>query len=136
MRRPISFVLAVLAGLFLARTAGALTATPTRTPTPTPIPTEEPGVLSFEPGTVYTVPGNVAALASADFNLDQLPDVALASAQARNVTIMLGDGLGGFTQLVSSDPFGLGPIDIDAADLNGDGVADVVVADPRNAGME
>ena len=47
-------------------------------------------------------------MAVGDFNLDGKPDLATANADSNNVTILLGDGTGGFTQPASSpEPWGL-----------------------------
>src|SRR5262245_57855368 len=41
--------------------------------------------------------GGPAAVAVGDFNLDGKPDLVTANAGSNDVTILLGDGLGGFT---------------------------------------
>lgn len=61
-----------------------------------------------------------------DFNGDGKTDVAVANAGSGDVTILLGDGTGGFTfgQVPTA---GTEPMAIDTADLNHDGLADLIV---------
>lgn len=67
-----------------------------------------------------------------DFNGDSILDVALALAQCDTVTVLWGDGLGGFVRplkvfLGSRHHNGGFPISILAVDLNLDGFWDIVV---------
>jgi hypothetical protein len=70
-----------------------------------------------------------SALASGDFNRDGRLDLAVANSGSKDVSILLGDGAGGFAAAPGS-PVGVAgnPIDIAAADLDHDGFQDVVVA--------
>jgi YVTN family beta-propeller protein len=76
------------------------------------------------------------ALAIGDLNGDGKPDLAIANwagqadkRKGEGVTIMLGDGKGGFKAMAGSPfPTGDGPGRIAIGDIDGDGVADVVVA--------
>jgi uncharacterized protein (TIGR03437 family) len=65
----------------------------------------------------------------ADFNGDGKLDVATANSSANSVTVLLGDGLGGFSGSPGS-PFAVGtqPQGLAVADLNGDGNLDIVTA--------
>jgi hypothetical protein len=93
--------------------------------------TPSPGVISpiatsnshFPTG---TAPGSVEI---ADFNSDGKLDIVVANEQSNNVTILLGDGGGGFTQAKGS-PFPAGhlPNDIAIGDFNGDGKLDLAIA--------
>jgi hypothetical protein len=64
-----------------------------------------------------------------DFNQDGKADLAVANSNSGNVTILLGNGNGGFTQPASS-PVGVGtnPQSVVAGDFNRDGKADLAVA--------
>lgn len=75
---------------------------------------------------VGTEPGGVAI---ADFNRDGKVDLAVANGGSRNVSILLGDGKGGFTPAAGS-PFSAGdnPNDIAVGDVNGDGTLDLAFA--------
>ncbi|MHB1839379.1 MAG: beta strand repeat-containing protein [Acidobacteriaceae bacterium] len=73
-------------------------------------------------------PGNMAdAVATADFNGDGLPDVAVAYLEDGKVGVMLGNGNGTFgAQTLYS--VGKHPYSIAVGDLNHDGSPDIVVA--------
>ncbi len=70
------------------------------------------------------------AVAVGDFDRDGRMDVAVAQSGSNGVSILLGDGLGGFTPGPGS-PISTGggsnPIDIAAGDLDRDGILDLVV---------
>src|SRR5262249_22014687 len=68
------------------------------------------------------------ALAMADLNGDGILDIAAANSDSNDVTVLLGDGKGGFTQ-ASGSPFtaGTDPEAIAIGDLDGDGIPDIVV---------
>src|SRR5579885_3008418 len=59
-----------------------------------------------------------------DFNGDGKPDMAVANYNPATVTILLGDGTGGFT-VAQQMPVGPGPISVAVVDLNGDGKVDL-----------
>lgn len=75
---------------------------------------------------VGTSPGWVVI---ADLNGDARMDIAVANARSRNVTVLLGDGKGGFTPAAGS-PFAAGdePADIAVGEINNDGKVDLVIA--------
>jgi hypothetical protein len=75
---------------------------------------------------VGAAPGSVEI---ADLNNDGKPDIVVANEQSNNVTILLGDGRGGFTQAKGS-PFHAGhdPNDIAIGDFNRDGKLDLAFA--------
>jgi hypothetical protein len=65
----------------------------------------------------------------ADLNGDGKPDLAVANERSRDVTILLGDGRGGFTPAKGSPfPAGPEPNDIALGDLNRDGKLDLAIA--------
>src|SRR6185295_2454130 len=66
------------------------------------------------------------ALAGGDFNRDGRLDLAIANRGSKDVSILLGDGAGGFVAAPGS-PVGVAgnPIDVAVADLDHDGFQDV-----------
>ncbi len=77
----------------------------------------------------------MSRIAVGDFNRDTLKDLAIAGDQSRVYTL-LGVGNGTFLQqptiTLTADTFGVDGTDIDAGDLNGDAIEDLVVAIPTN----
>ena len=70
-----------------------------------------------------------SALASGDWNRDGRLDLAVANRGSKDVSILLGDGAGGFAAATGSPVSVAGnPIDVAVADLDHDGFQDVVVA--------
>jgi hypothetical protein len=68
------------------------------------------------------------AVAAADVNRDGKVDLAVANNASNNLTVLVGDGAGGFSAGPGS-PVSMGgsPGDVAAADLNGDGNVDLAV---------
>jgi hypothetical protein len=88
-------------------------------------------------GTFTTAPSPAAgplpqAITAGDFNGDGQIDLAVSDCLGEcfggQVTILLGKGNGTFTATATSPPTGSVPNSIAAADLNGDGILDLVVA--------
>jgi hypothetical protein len=65
----------------------------------------------------------------ADFNKDGKNDLAIANSGDNTVTVLLGTGMGGFTEAAGS-PFAVGkaPASIAAVDFNGDNIPDLAIA--------
>ena len=87
------------------------------------------GGFSEPSGSPITVGSAPRSVAVADFNLDGKPDIAVANFKSNNVTILSGDGSGGFSEPAGS-PVGAGtnPNSLAVADFNLDGKPDLAVA--------
>jgi uncharacterized repeat protein (TIGR01451 family) len=73
----------------------------------------------------------------AKFNGDSALDLAVVNQSSNSVTILLGDGAGGFTTPGTSFSTGAltGPVDIAAGDVNGDGKMDLVTSNGLTANV-
>jgi hypothetical protein len=70
-----------------------------------------------------------SAVELADFNQDGKLDAAVANSESDNVTILLGDGTGGFKASAGSPfPAGNEPNDLAIGDINNDGNLDLAFA--------
>ena len=78
----------------------------------------------------YRVGAHPSGITSGDFNRDGIPDLAVVNGDA-SITILLGDGHGGFKALnsfpVCQSVAGSHPGQILAADVNGDGTDDLAI---------
>ncbi len=81
------------------------------------------------PASPFPVGSSPRAVAVADLNLDGKLDIVTANLNGNNVTVLLGNGSGGFAAALGS-PFAVGtnPQAVAVADFNGDGVPDIVTA--------
>ena len=71
-----------------------------------------------------------SSVAVGDFNGDGRLDLAIANQGGNSVTVLLGDGSGGFTPMSGSPfPAGTQPASLVVGDFNGDGRADLAIAD-------
>ena len=86
--------------------------------------------LSFAAPAYYAAGHGPVALAVADVSGDDILDVVTADSGGDTVSVLLGDGTGGFTA-VSRFATGDGPAALAVADVNGDGDPDVVTANAR-----
>ncbi|HXU38060.1 MAG TPA: FG-GAP-like repeat-containing protein [Blastocatellia bacterium] len=86
------------------------------------------GGFAQPPGSPVSAGDGPQALAVADFNLDGKPDLAVAEFNTNNVTILLGNGMGAFSQPPGSPvPAGTHPQFLVATDFNLDGKPDLAV---------
>ena len=88
------------------------------------------GAGSFTPatGSPFAVGTNPVDVAVGDFNDDGLQDLVVSNFNDNTITVLLGNGTGGFTPATGS-PFGVGsgPRALAVGDFNGDGQADIAV---------
>ena len=82
-------------------------------------------------GSPFAVAGSPFSVAVADFNGDGIQDLVTPNWSSNTISVLLGNGAGGFTPATGS-PFyvGAAPAYVAAGDFNGDGIPDVAVAFP------
>ena len=92
--------------------------------------------ISFGTPVVYAakatgIPGGVTAVASGDFKINGLPGLAIASTTQNQVWFLPNTSAGGSLSLGPAQFFAAGstPVALAVADINQDGVPDLVVAD-------
>jgi hypothetical protein len=90
------------------------------------------GGFTEAPGSPVGVGSGPLWVAVGDFNRDGTPDFVTANVNDGTVTILLGDGTGGFTEAADS-PIGVGlaPRSVTVGDFNRDGAPDLVTANPN-----
>jgi hypothetical protein len=88
---------------------------------------------TFQAGSSFATDEHPVAIVTADFNQDGIPDVAVVNSASGDVTVMLSNPTcTGFNLAVNYNlGVGVNPVSLAAADFNGDGYPDIVVA---NAG--
>ena len=87
------------------------------------------GGFTAAPGNPFTVGSDPQSVAVGDLNKDGKLDLAIANFNDSTVTVLLGNGNGGFTQAAGS-PLAVGsqPVFVAVGDFNGDGKLDLVIA--------
>jgi hypothetical protein len=91
------------------------------------------GNFTAAAGSPFAVGINPNSVAVADFNGDGNPDIVTANTGANDITVLLGNGSGGFTPTPAS-PFAVGlfPQSVAVGDFNDDGNPDLVTANSGN----
>jgi hypothetical protein len=89
------------------------------------------GIGGFTPGVSLPAGTNTSALAIGDFDGNGAPDVAAASEGDGKVWVFLGNGAGGLTPVAGNPVLSAlnRPRALVAADLTGDGLADLAIAE-------
>jgi len=87
--------------------------------------------FSPAPGSPVAVGTNPHSIAAANLNRDKKTDLAVANFGSDNVSILLGNGAGGFNP-AGPIPVGDGPLSVAAADLNADRRVDLAVANAES----
>ena len=88
------------------------------------------GLGGFSPatGSPVAVGNSPLSVAVGDFNRDGRPDLATVNFSSNNVSILLGNGTGGFSPAAGSPvAVGTGPRSVAVGDFNGDGRPDLAV---------
>ena len=86
-----------------------------------------PGNLTFSTNADFATGSGPRSVTSADVNGDGKVDLIVANTGGSNVSVLLGDGLGGFATKADFAT-GSGPISVTSADVNGDGLVDLIAA--------
>ena len=81
----------------------------------------------FGSKTDFTTGTNPKSVTSDDFNGDGKPDLAVANQNSDSVSVLLGDGSGGFAAMTGFTT-GTNPYSVTSDDFNGDSKADLAVA--------
>ncbi len=87
------------------------------------------GGFTAAPGSPFSTGASPSAIVTGDFNNDGRLDLAIANNAGNSVTVLLGNGSGGFSAAPGS-PFATGafPIGLTLGDFNGDQKLDIAVA--------
>ena len=84
-------------------------------------------ILLLSPSTISLPSGNAAIGNPADFNNDGILDLVATSEQANKISVLLGQGNGGFAPSVQY-AVGQSPSRVKSADINGDNKLDLLVS--------
>jgi hypothetical protein len=88
--------------------------------------------FNLAPSSPFPVGKTPVAVATADLNLNAIPDLAIVNQTDNTVSVLLGNGDGTFTSAPNSPlATGQAPTAIALADFSGDGNPDIAVNDPQ-----
>jgi hypothetical protein len=85
---------------------------------------EDRRVLALAAPVNYDAGASPHAIVSADFNNDNIPDLAVANYSSSNVSVLLGNADGTFQPALSS-PTGANPLSVAVGDFDEDGILDL-----------
>ena len=88
------------------------------------------GAFTAATGSPFAVDSNPVSVVVGDFNGDGHLDIATANLLANSVTVLLGDGSGGFSEAPGSPIAVAQPRSLAVGDFNGDGIDDLALANP------
>ncbi len=86
---------------------------------------------SFGAATNFAAGTNPLSVTTGDFNGDGKPDLATANRSSDNVSVLLGNGMGGFAAAVNFAA-GTAPQSVTTGDFNGDGKLDLATANSNS----
>ena len=90
---------------------------------------EDRRLLAFSPAASFPVGPNPQAMVAGDFNNDGHLDLATANSDDGTVSVLLGDGHGGFGAAIDSSPSASYPrVSLAVADFNNDGNLDLAMS--------
>ena len=89
---------------------------------------------SFTQPPVYKVGSDAQSVATADFDGDGRPDLAVANADSSTVTVLKKVGLGK-PAIINTYAVGSSPLSVAAADFTGDGKPDIITANNASGNM-
>jgi hypothetical protein len=84
------------------------------------------GTFSQAPGSPYAVGSDPSWVALGDFNRDGNLDIVVANSGSNTISVLLGNGHGGFAVQSNAPATDSGPGQVLVGDFNGDGIADLV----------
>ena len=94
------------------------------------------GRFTASAGSPFVVGNDPFSIAVGDFNGDGVADLVTANANSNDITVLLGNGLGGFTAAAGS-PFSVGsaPFSVVVGDFDGDGIQDLATANLNSSNI-
>ena len=132
MRRVNVPSLSPLSWTLLSLTLFGITA---RAQSPNPILARSANPLRLVAAPSFPLSASPTSVAVGDVNGDGRPDLVITKVGSSNITVLLGDGKGGF-EAGTDFPAGSQPANALLADLNGDGRLDVVVTDAHAGAID
>ena len=84
--------------------------------------------VTFAPASQFSAGAGATSVATGDFNRDGKPDLATANNGANNISVLLGNGAGGFAAPKSDGVLLNAPTSVAVGDFNRDGKHDLAVA--------
>ena len=101
----------------------------------TPSTAVQQPLFTAAPGSAVAVQGGPSGVLIADMNNDRKPDLVVALARARAITVIEGKGNGQFGAVFSTTTVAQAPGDMAAGDMNGDGKLDVAITSHDSYGV-